>query len=41
MISLQCAEFSEQTEISFVQLDVFEVLTASLCRFSKYTGYQD
>ena len=41
MISLQCVEFNEQIEIIFVQLDVFEVLTASLCRFSKYTGYQD
>ena len=41
MISLQCAEFNEQIEISFVLLDVFEVFIASLCRFSKYTGYQD
>ena len=41
MISLQCTEFNEQIEISFVLLDVFEVFIASLCRFSKYTGYQD
>ena len=41
MISLQCAEFNEQIEISFVLLDVFEVFIASLCRFSKYSGYQD
>ena len=41
MISLQCAEFKEQIEITFVLLDVFEVFIASLCRFSKYTGYQD
>ena len=40
MISLQCAEFNEQIEISFVLLDVFEVFIASCCRFSKYTGYQ-
>ena len=41
MISLQCAEFNEQIEISFVLLDVFEVFIASLWRFSKYTRYQD
>ena len=41
MISLQCTEFNKQIEISFVLLDVFEVFIASLCRFSKYTGYQD
>ena len=41
MILLQCAEFNEQIKISFVQLDVFEVFIASLCRFSKYTGCQD